>query len=164
MSTTTDNINTPTGEAGNPSADGVNTTPPVEDTRTFTQEQVNKIVSERLQKERGKADTTFAAREAELAQREFQLKAREIMESKNLPVKLLDALNATDEASLTSALATLDEHFNYSNPNAAYIPSGNGTIRRVQPGENITLPPSGHVDTGPDKDGGMRGAFGLPNK
>lgn len=162
MSTTTDNIHT--GEAGNPNAESVNTTPPVEDTRTFTQEQVNKIVSDRLQKERGKVDVTFAAREAELAQREFQLKAREIMDAKKLPVKLLDALNATDEASLNGALAILDEHFHYSNSNTAYVPDGNGAMRPVQPGEKITLPPSGYVNLGDGKDSAVRGAFGLPSK
>ena len=43
--------------------------------RTFTQEDVNRIVQDRLAKDREKASKELGEREQELAQREFRLKA-----------------------------------------------------------------------------------------
>lgn len=146
----TDNTSTPsaandiatTGEAGNLSAEGAAATTPTPEGKTFNQEQVNAIVSERLQKERQKLEGGLAAREAELNQREYRIKATEIMATHKLPLELLEVLNANDEESLVKALQTLDKHFHYSNPNKL-----------------LDLPPSGGSLPA---DGGVRQAFGLP--
>lgn len=139
-------------------ADGGNT---AQQESTFTQEDVNRIVSERLAKEKAKNDTALADRERELAQREFQLKAREILESKKLPVELLGALNATDESSLNAALELLDKEFHFNQQHKAFIPNPDGTMRLYNKEIDKTIfPPSGNVvNSSP----GMleRKAFGL---
>lgn len=70
--------------------------------KTFTQEDVNRIVQERLAKERSKAagngDDELSKRAAELDMRERKLNAREALKKEGLPDYLVDALNMnTDE-------------------------------------------------------------------
>lgn len=45
--------------------------------RTFTQDDVNRIVQDRLAKDREKASKELGEREQELAQREFRLNSRQ---------------------------------------------------------------------------------------
>ena len=81
--------------------------------KTFTQEQVNAIIGERLAKEKTRADTALAEREQQIAQRELLLEAKEKMNEMGLPVELLDALNVSSkeamEKSLTTVKAVLDK-------------------------------------------------------
>lgn len=81
--------------------------------KTFTQEQVNAIIGERLAKEKTRADAAIAEREQQIAQRELLLEAKEKMSDMGLPVELLDALNVSSkeaiEKSLTIAKAVLDK-------------------------------------------------------
>lgn len=70
--------------------------------KIFTQEDVNRIVQERLAKERSKAagngDDELSKRAAELDMRERKLNAREALKKEGLPDYLVDALNMnTDE-------------------------------------------------------------------
>lgn len=82
--------------------------------KTFTQEDVNRIVQERLAKEKAKSsgDADFAKREQELARRELHMTAKEMLSEKGLPVQLFDALNCTDEESLKKSVATIEKIFN----------------------------------------------------
>lgn len=66
--------------------------------RTFTQDEVNKIVSDRLNREREKAPDQMAAREHDLTIREERLKCREFLaENKDTyPADLLDVLDTGD--------------------------------------------------------------------
>lgn len=70
--------------------------------KTFTQEDVNRIVQERLAKEKskgtGNGDDELNKRAAELDLRERKLTAREKLRENGLPDYLVDALNMnTDE-------------------------------------------------------------------
>lgn len=68
--------------------------------KTFTQEDVNRIVKERLAKEKskGNGDDELNKRAAELDLRERKLTAREKLRENGLPDYLVDALNMnTDE-------------------------------------------------------------------
>lgn len=125
-----------TGEAGNP-------TPAPEDTRTFSQDDVNRIVSERLAKERAKAETSLAQREQELQRREFELTAHETLRQKGLPTELMEALNCSSPEAFSKSLELLDKQFNYSSPN------------------KIIFPPVGGVPPGYGVDSAVREAFGL---
>ena len=84
-----------------------------ENNKTFTQDDVNRIVQERLQKERGKVDADrekeFADREAELARKEFRLEARKELSDRGLPEELLDALNMSDKDSFNKSLDIIDK-------------------------------------------------------
>lgn len=70
--------------------------------KTFTQEDVNRIVQERLAKEKSKGNSNIEdelnKRAADLDLRERKLTAREKLREKGLPEYLVDALNMnTDE-------------------------------------------------------------------
>lgn len=73
--------------------------------RTFTQDEVNRIVSKRLKEERDKLtaqpketeeEKAMKARESELKARESRLDCRDYLESKKLPGELLDILDTSD--------------------------------------------------------------------
>lgn len=65
--------------------------------KLFTQDEVNKIVSERLNRERMKAvPTEQETRELELSKRESRLECREFLLEKKYSTELLDILDTTD--------------------------------------------------------------------
>lgn len=74
---------------------------------TFTQEQVNKIVSDRLVREKVKSEAALAEREQQLAQRELLLTAKEKFTESGLPVELLDALNVSSPEAMEKAITTV---------------------------------------------------------
>ena len=76
--------------------------------KTFTQDDVNRIVQERLAKDREKASKELGEREQELAQREFRLNSRQKLIDKGYPETLLDALNCNSEKEFDKALETID--------------------------------------------------------
>ena len=92
------------------------TTTPEAGAKTFTQEQLNAIVGERLAKEKAKADTALAEREQELAKREFQLGAKEKLTAKGLPLSLLDALDTSSAEAFDKALAIFEKVQNDTKP------------------------------------------------
>ena len=99
-----------------------------QDNKTFTQEDINRIVQERLAKERSKGDATLAEREQELAKREFMLKAKEIFAEKKLPLELLDAIKADNEDELNASLAILEKLFDIGSdkPTPTIVLGGTG--------------------------------------
>lgn len=88
--------------------------------KTFTQEDVNRIVQERLAKEKAKnsGEADLAKREQELAQRELHMTAKELLSEKGLPVQLFDALNCTDEETMKKSITTIETVFNDYKANA----------------------------------------------
>lgn len=83
-----DNKNTLTGETGTEGTE-----------KTFTQDEVNRIVQERLAKEKGKGETELQKRMQELDMRERKMNATQRLRENGLPDYLVDALNMeTDEA------------------------------------------------------------------
>ena len=75
--------------------------------RTFTQEEVNRIVSERLGRERGKAAADLEEREKAVHARELAVLAAEKLAEAGLPKELSAVLKYDDESSLESAIQTL---------------------------------------------------------
>ena len=63
--------------------------------KTFSQDDVNRIVGERLAAEKRKGEVALAEREQQLAQRELLLTAKEKLSESGLPVELMDALNVS---------------------------------------------------------------------
>ena len=107
--------------------------------KTFTQEDVNRIVGERLAKEKAKNtnETDLAKREQELAQRELKLLARETLSSKGLPAELLDALNCSDKETMEKSIGTVEKIFNEYKANA----TRQIKFRGFQPGASSDKPP-----------------------
>lgn len=77
--------------------------------KTFTQDDVNRIISERLAKEKNKGEQDFSKREKELEMRELRISAKEMLNERNLSNKLLDALNYSDKETLEKSIATIEE-------------------------------------------------------
>lgn len=77
--------------------------------KTFSQEDVNRIVGERLAKEKAKNESDWQQREQDLQRRELQMTAKEYLSEKNMPVELLDALNYTDEETLQKSVEIIEK-------------------------------------------------------
>lgn len=78
------------------------------DGKTFTQEDVNRIVQERLAKEKGKGNDELDKRAAELDKRERKMNAVQKLRDNGLPDYLVEALNMeTDESFQKSMEAIL---------------------------------------------------------
>lgn len=74
---------------------GGNTDP--ESGKTFTQEEVNKIVQQRLERAKSKEPDELAKREAELKKREMSLTIREQLSGAGLPKELASVISADTE-------------------------------------------------------------------
>lgn len=112
--------------------------------KTFTQEDVNRIVQERLAKEKAKnsGEADFAKRVQELARRELHMTAKEMLSEKGLPVQLFDALNCTDKETLEKSIATIETVFNDYKANAAQPAKFKG----FQPGAGNKRPTMNDVE------------------
>lgn len=75
--------------------------------KTFTQEEVNRIVGERLSKERSRSEADLVKRENDLKQRELEMSAREMLAEKGLPKELASVLKYSDTESMTAAVDTI---------------------------------------------------------
>lgn len=91
--------------------------------KTFTQEDVNRIVGERLAKEKAKnsGEADFAKREQELARRELHMTAKELLSEKGLPVQIVDALNCADEETMKKSIETFEKVFADYKANATQV-------------------------------------------
>lgn len=118
--------------------------------KTFTQEQVNQIISDRLARDRAKGEAALAEREQQLAQRELLLTAREKLTENGLPVELVDALNVSSPEALEKALSTVKTVLDKYKSEARPI-----KISGAKPAEVLCRA----KDTG---DGSLRKAMGLP--
>lgn len=76
--------------------------------KTFTQDDVNRIVQDRLAKDREKASKELGEREQELARREFRLNSRQKLIDRGYPEDILDALNCSSEEAFNKALDIID--------------------------------------------------------
>ena len=76
--------------------------------RTFSQDDVNRIVQERLAKDREKASKELGEREQELAKREFRLNSRQKLIDRGYPESIMDALNCSNEEAFDKALDIID--------------------------------------------------------
>lgn len=118
--------------------------------KTFTQEQVNQIISDRLARDRAKGEAALAEREQQLAQRELLLTAKEKLTENGLPVELVDALNVSSPEALEKALSIVKTVMDKHKAEARPI-----KISGAKPAESLCRA----KDTG---DGSLRKAMGLP--
>lgn len=81
-------------------------TPDSQQEKTFTQEEVNKIIQQRLQRERENSDKN---KSAELEQKELRLSAWEKLNDVGLSKKYLDVVNCTNSESIDKSIETLQE-------------------------------------------------------
>ena len=119
--------------------------------RTFTQDEVNRIVSERLGRERDKLSTELDEREKAVKARELAVIAAEKLAAAGLPKELNAVLRYDDEASLDAAISQLSTLRGFNN--GKNTPDG-GKKRII---ENKLPEPSEYDNT----DNKIRDAFRL---
>lgn len=87
--------------------------------KTFTQEDVNRIVSERLARDRADRAAPSAAdeREQALKAREARLDCRDFLDSKKYPAALLDVLDCSDVEKFKTAVGVMMDKF----PSIAWV-------------------------------------------
>lgn len=76
--------------------------------KTFTQDDVNRIVQDRLAKDRAKTSEELSKREQELNDREFRFNSRQKLLDKGYPESLMDALNCSSAEAFDKALGIID--------------------------------------------------------
>lgn len=89
--------------------------------KTFTQDDVNRIVQDRLAKERAKQGAELEQRAAELEAKEFNALKAETAKKHNIPLEVLDALKASNAEDLEKAVKVLTD---WGNSPRALKPDG----------------------------------------
>lgn len=120
----------------------------VQEQKTFTQDDVNRIVGERLSKDRSRNEADFVKGENDLKQRELAMTAREMLAEKGLPKDLADVLKFSDEETLKTAIDKIQKF--RSKENGGYVLINGGQNR---------LPESDN--SGDDDEYSLKKAFGL---
>ena len=95
---------------------------PQEAGRTFTQDELNRIVSERLAKEKGKLEASVVQKEKDLEQREMLMTAQARLAAEGYNPELLGAMNASNAEAFESSLQIIKQHGGILNPNPVNIP------------------------------------------
>ena len=136
--------------------------------RTFTQDEVNTIVADRLARERSKS----AERVGDLDAREKDLKAREeALEAKSQRFNQWEAREACKQyladnhisAALLDKLDTSDpEAFKTAVKAVQSVTDGGYTVTKTTAGAKVDTPPT-WLSQGKDKDAELKRAFGLNN-
>lgn len=121
--------------------------------RLFTQDDVNRIVQDRLSRVKTDSAPQFADKEKELAQREARLNCREFLEETKYPAALLEILDTTDFEKFKTTVNLMAEKL----PNAFARPTG----IRTNIGIPLQSPSGGGID--PVASAFMPGADCKPN-
>ena len=131
--------------------------------KTFTQDDVNRIVQERLAKDRQKSSEELSRREQELAQREFRLNNRQKLIDRGYSEDLLEALNCSDEEAFNKALDIVDNLIKSRTTVQDQQQTGSKTNRaRFVDGPRFTTPDRTRGDIGRgNNDDGIRKAMGI---
>ncbi len=77
--------------------------------KVFSQTDVNRIIGERLARDKGKNNEELDKRESELTERELKLTAKMLLAEKKLPTELAEILKLTDEEAVTNAVELLEK-------------------------------------------------------
>lgn len=78
------------------------------DGKSFSQEDVNRIVGERLAKEKAKTTQELAEREKQLEQKELNFKAKSMLAEKGYSGELLEAIKCGNDEELAKSLDIID--------------------------------------------------------
>lgn len=132
--------------------------------RTFTQEDVNRIVQERLAKEKsrstGNTGDELDKRAADLDLRERKLTAREKLQENGLPDYLVDALNMNTDEDFQKSLEAILKMRGEAGSSTGQDHAGPGSYTGPKPVGFVN--PIGKIQGMGNKEGdSIRTAFGL---
>ena len=77
--------------------------------KMFTQSDVNRIIGERLSRDKLKNSEELDRRETELNERELKFTAKQLLSERGLSTEFADILKLTDEKSVTEAVDLLEK-------------------------------------------------------
>lgn len=80
--------------------------------RTFTQEEVNKMMAERVGRVKAEKEQEYNSKLAELKERELKLQAKEILRDKKMPDSLLEAVNCSDIETFNNSIKIIEDYIN----------------------------------------------------
>lgn len=123
--------------------------------KTFTQEDVNRIVQERLSRVKVEASPELQEREKQVAQKELYLDARERLADAGLPKELLAALNCGSKEEIENSIKTIQKIFGQTGAAAT-----SGSTYRICTGVSNHNNGSAH-HSGADDPASIRKAMGL---
>ena len=83
--------------------------------KTFTQEQLNSIVGKRLAEQKQQYESDHMKKEQELNVREMNIKAKELLSAKQLPLELAEVLKYDNEEELIKAITILENARGFKN-------------------------------------------------
>ena len=126
--------------------------------KTFTQEEVNRIVQERLARVRNTPDNPgYNEREQALDQRERRLEAREKLADAGIPKELLPLVNCNSKKDMEDSIKLIGAYFHGSNKPSSGYRMSTGAASGAGAGYS-----SGHTK---DADGDeIRAAMGLKGR
>lgn len=80
--------------------------------RVFTQDDVNRIVSERLTKERDKLSQEYALKNAELERRKLDIEIEKELKDNNIPLGLMEILKGDDIHTAKNKISIFKDELN----------------------------------------------------
>lgn len=117
--------------------------------KTFSQYELDKIIKDRLAKEKAKTQQQFEKLEKEFHQRELDLHAKQTLKEKELPSEIMDALKFDDIDSFNESIKIIENIItDIKVKQSGYTPQGSGSY------------PPGHYAAA-DADKKLRDAMGI---
>lgn len=125
--------------------------------RTFTQDEVNRIVQERLARAKNAPDNSgYTEREQALDQRERRLEAREKLADAGLPKELLPLVNCSGKKEMEDSIKLIGTYFRSG--------KSMGNTYRVSTGVTSGGASAGSGEVAEATDGDIRAAMGLKGR
>ena len=86
------------------------TTPETQEPTSYTQEDIDRIVNERVAQDAAKLEAAFAEKERELERKEMMKDAKSRLKKINMPEELLEALDTSSKKSLEKSLSLIEQY------------------------------------------------------
>lgn len=134
-----------------------NPEPAGEPEKLFTQDDVNRIIGERLARVKTDVSPELQEKEQELAQKELYLDAREKLADAGLPKELLKAINCSSKEEMENSIKTI--HSLWGRESLA--PTQQKPVYRVSTGTSSNSNGSGNLLSGQNDPQFIRKAMGL---
>lgn len=128
--------------------------------KTFTQEDVNRIVSERLARAKNAANGSGSDREQELDRRERQLDARERLADAGIPKDLLPLVDCSSKEKMESSINLIGSYLGQKKAPT----SGAGAYRIISSGTSGNANGTGNARSHKASPEEIRAAMGLKGR
>ena len=101
--------------------------------KTFTQEEVNAIIQERLAKEKAKYEKQIADMQADIKHREKRLEAVGKLKEKGIPEELVDLVKLDDDKAFNASMELLERTYKQNQPGTSNEGDGHASQKGYKP-------------------------------